>query len=161
MTRIEDMSETERQSWMTLIVDVFVFFWFLQRMTYGAGISSHLESHSPSELWTIFLGVIVVTIILHAVIASVFAARKRKEDTEAKDERDVDIERKGAACGFGFLAVMINIVIGQYLIELAIEGYEFWLSLQNPAHMFLVLMSVAFIGDIIKNGTMVLAYRGE
>lgn len=157
MTLIEDMSETERQASATLIVDVFVFIYFIQKMT----IASRINTFSPGELVSIFIAVIVVTIIMHAVIAGVFEARKRKDHTAEKDERDINIARKGAALAFGFMAVALNIVIAQLLIENSIEGYEFWLSLNNLSHLFFVLMSVSFIGDILKNGRMILAYRGD
>ena len=157
MTRIEDMSETERQAWMTLIVDVTVLIYFVQTMTTGWSINTF----SPAELLSIFIGIIIVTIILHAVIAGVFELRKRNDEVEEKDERDINIERKGAALAFGFLAVAINIVIGQLLLENTIEGHSFAVSLKNLSHLFFILTGIAFIGDIIKNGRMILAYRGE
>ena len=161
MTRLEDMSETERQSWMTLLVDAAVFIWFVNKMTYGRLPNLSLETIPPSGLMKIYIGVIVVTIILHAVIAGLFAARRRSDHSTEKDERDVKIDRKGAAYGFGFLAVMINIVTFMYLFENTVEGYDFWLSLNNVSHMFFVLLAMAFVGDIIKNTVMVLAFRGE
>ena len=157
MTKIEDMSETEWQAWATLIVDVFVFIWFIQKMTFG----TRIESHTPDGLVGIFFGVIITTIILHAMIAAIFALRKRQGEADVKDERDILIERQGAAFGFTFVTVIVNIIIGHYLIENTLEGYESVVSLQNPSHMFFALMSAMFIGDIIKNGVMVLAYRGD
>lgn len=161
MTLIEDMSETERQSWMTLMVDVCVFIWFVGKMTYGSFMNWSLETHSPGGLVSIFVGVIVVTIILHAVIAGVFEMRKRADHSEEKDERDINIARRGAAAGFAFLAIAVNVIAAQIIIENSIEGYEFWLSLKNTSHMVFVLLGSAFIGDIIKNGVMVYAYRGH
>ena len=161
MTRLEDMSETERQSWMTLLVDGAVFTWFVGKMTHGRLPSLSLETIAPSGLMKIYIGVIVVTIILHAVIAGLFAARRRSDHSTDKDERDILIDRKGAAYGFGFLAVMINILTFMYLFENTVEGYDFWLSLNNVSHMFFVLLAMAFVGDIIKNAVMVIAFRGE
>jgi len=45
MTRIEDMSETQRQSWITLIADGAVFIWFWQKMT--AGLSPQVWRNYP------------------------------------------------------------------------------------------------------------------
>lgn len=159
MTLIKDMSETERQSWMTLIADVSVFYWFWQKMTYGRMPSFRIERYEPGVLLSIFITAIVLTIILHVVIASIFGLQKGDDDDEGVDERDITIQRKGAAYGFGFLAVAINIILGQMLLENTIEGYEFALSLNHMSHMFFVLMAITFIGDIIKNGVMVMAYR--
>ena len=161
MTRLEDMSETERQSWMTLLVDGAVFIWFVGKMTHGRFPSLTIGTISPSGLMKIYIGVIVVTIILHAVIAAIFAARRRSDHTTEKDERDILIERKGAAYGFGFVAVMLNIITFMYLFENTVDGYEYWLSLMNVSHMFFVLLATAFVADIIKNTVMVLSYRGE
>ena len=86
MTRIEDMSEGERQAWITLIADGAVFAWFWQKSTIGLSpklIHTHIE-----EFGSILLGVVFLTIILHAVIASIFDIRKRKGDVEI-DEMSV------------------------------------------------------------------------
>jgi len=157
MIRLEDMSETHRQAWATLIVDVTVFIFFLQKMVVGDSVNDY----APKELVGIFVGLIIVTIILHAVIASVFAVRKRSDDTELKDERDIKIERKGASYGFYFLAVVMNIMAGQLLLETSITDYQGVVTMTNTSHLFFVLVSAAFIGDIIKNGVMVLSFRGE
>lgn len=164
MTKIEDMSETQRQAWTTLIVDSFVFLYFLKNITTDWSI----DTLSSGRLTELFLGVIITTIILHAVIASVFAARKRAEDEDIKDERDIEIERKGASYGFGFLAVFLNIIVGHIVLENSINGlenvtagYTGLFTFTNPSHLVFALLSAAFIGDIIKNATMILAYRNE
>lgn len=161
MTKIEDMSETERQSWSTLIVDSFVFVWFLNQTTYGSWMNVDILNRPAGEIMQIFIGLIIVTVILHAIIASVFAVRQRQENVLEKDERDIDIERKGAALGYGFLVLAINVIIVTQLLQYTLADYEPPLSLIEPPHMFFALMCTAFIGDIIKNGVMVLAYRGD
>lgn len=161
MTRIEDMSETERQSWMTLIVDVFVFIWFWKQMTSGFGQSFQIMDYPIKGIVSNYVAVIVITILLHIGISIYFEMRRRKDDDKSKDERDLIIERKGAANGFRFLAIAINVVIVQILLENSLNGHETFVSLAKVSHLYFVLLAVAFIGDIIKNGTMVLAYRGE
>ena len=163
MTLIEDMSETQRQAWATLIVDLFVFIYFLRAMT----TSWSIDTLSPVGLGSLMIGVIVTTIILHAVIATVFAARGRSEDEGLKDERDVQIERKGATYGFYFLAIFMNIIIGHILIQNGFDnlpnttaGYAGPFDYTNTSHLVFALTAAAFIGDIIKNGVMILAYRG-
>ena len=164
MTRLEDMSETERQSWMTLIVDVFVFLWFLKQTTHSL-TSLTLRETGASDLMGIYIGLIIVTIILHAVIAAIFETRKRRDHTTAKDERDIDVQRKGAAAGFWVFAVAINVIIFTLLFEYAgdgtvFDGYVSPISVLAPPAMFFALMVTAFVADIVKNGTMVLAFRG-
>lgn len=169
VTRLEDMSEVERRSWATLIVDVAVFIWFWKQMTGGLGFTllPKLSETGASSLVGIFIGVIIVTIVLHAIIASVFALRAG-EDKGEKDERDIEIERKGAAAGFWVLTIAINIIAVTLLLEYSaqsggaiLDGYEPPYSFISPPHMFFALTTLAFAGDIIKNAVMVLAYRGE
>ncbi|WP_371397091.1 hypothetical protein [Fretibacter rubidus] len=165
-TKLEDMSETERQSWATLIVDVCVFIWFLKQTTTHIG-SLALREMSASDLFGVYVGLIIVTVILHAIIAAVFETRKRKDHTTAKDERDIEIERRGSANGFWVLTIAVNIIIFTLLFEHAsaqgadvLAGYAPPFSVLAPPAMFFALMAVIFIGDIVKNATMVLAYRG-
>ena len=168
--RLEDMSEVERRSWATLIVDVAVFIWFLGKMTPGFNFFNNprLSETGASSLVGIYVGVIIVTIILHAVIASIFAVRAG-EDKGETDERDVDISRKGAAAGFWWVTVGVNILAGALLLQYAAaSGAETFMGglggsfpVIEPPYMFFALMVLAFVGDIVKNAVMVLAYRGE
>ena len=163
MTRIEDMSETQRQAWITLIVDVTVFVIFLKGMMTGGSI----DTLSPGQLSAFVIGLIVMTVILHIIIQSVFAARKRGEpDDDMKDERDVRIERKGASSGFFILAIFINILVGHIVIQNSVEGladdrvsFVSVFDFTNTSHLVFVLLAAAFLADIVKNGVMILAYR--
>ncbi len=164
MTRIEDMSETERQSWVTLIVDVAVFFIFIKGMTTAGSI----DTLSAPALSSFILGLIITTVILHIIIQSIFAARKRSEDDDLKDERDVRIERKGASYGFYVVAILLNILIGHIVIQNGIDAlpnvtdrYEGFFDYTNTSHLVFALTFAAFLGDIVKNTVMILAYRGE
>ena len=163
MTLIEDMSETQRQAWVTLIIDLFVFIYFLRTMT----TSRSIDTLSANGLGSLMIGLIIMTIILHVVIAAVFAARGRSDDEGLKDERDVRIERKGATYGFYFLAIFMNIIIGHIVIQNGFDnlpnttaGYVGPFDYTNTSHLVFALTAAVFIGDIIKNGVMVLAYRG-
>ena len=164
MTRIEDMSETERKAWVTFMVDVAVLIFFVRRMT----IDWSIHTYSSAELLAIFIAVIVITVVLHGIIAGVFESRKRKDDIAEKDERDISIERTGATFGFYFLAIAINILIGHIILQNSVEGlenvrerFEAPFDFRNVSHLFFALMSLSLIADILKNGRMILAYRGE
>ena len=91
----DDLSAGERYSWATLIASSVVFFTFFDRMTDGFRV---LE-RSAGDLLGLYARVIILFIILHIVIAIIFAAKRGKggEDGEVieKDERDLAIERKG------------------------------------------------------------------
>ncbi len=162
MTLIQDMSEPERQSWITLMADIFVFSIFVKSMTSGRfanGLS--VDTQDPSGLVGVYIWIIVATIIIHGIIASIFALRGKADGLE-RDERDIEIERKGARNGFWVVSIAINIIIFQLLIENTIpSGYEPLFSVQSPSHMFFALMATMFIGDIVYRATMVLAYRKQ
>ena len=166
ITKLEDMSETERQSWATLIVDVCVLAWFLNKTTYSL-TSLTLRETQAGTLVGIYIGVIIVTIILHSVIAGIFALRERADHSHAKDERDINIERRGAASGYWVVAIAINVIIATLLLEYAAAqgadtvfgDYRSPISVLSPPFMFFALMITAFLGDIVKNAVMVAAYR--
>lgn len=162
MTMIADMSEPERQSWVTLMADVCVFSIFLKAMTSGSlPTDISINTHGASDLVGVYISIIVATIIIHAVIASIFALRGKAEGFE-RDERDVEIERKGARNGFWIVSIAINIIIFQLLVENSLPGdYQPLFSVLSPSHMFFALMGTMFLGDIVYRTTMVLAYRGE
>ncbi len=162
MTRIEDMSETQRRAWMTLIVDVAVFLVFLR----GATTDWSIDTLSAGGQTSLFIGVIIMTIILHAIIASLFEQRQRKDDITDKDERDINIERKGASYGFYFLAIFLNLIVGHIVLQNSFDnfpeataGYDAVFDYRNTSHLVFALLSAAFIGDIIKNATMIFAYH--
>ncbi len=162
MTLIKDMSEPERRSWANLIVDICVFSVFLKSMLSGTLPRSFgINTHSPSELVGLYIWIIIVTIIMHAIIAGIFAVRAKSEVYE-KDERDADIERRGARNGFWFVSIAINIIIFQLLVEHSLpEDYKPLFSVLSPNNLFFALMGTMFVGDIIYRATMVRAYHGH
>ncbi len=157
MTLVENMSEPERRSWATLIVDVTVFFVFLKSMLSKGGV----ENLPAGELVGLYIWIIVASIILHVIIAGVFASRVKTSGYES-DERDVEIERRGARNGFWVVGIAINIIIFMFLMETAYPaeyGPIPGLSFLTPSHMFFALMGTMFLGDIVYRATMVQAYR--
>ncbi len=157
MTKIEDMSEPERQSWITLLAEGSVFIYFWQKLTQGYGFKAqHFE---PAELGEIFLKLIIITVVLHAVIGSIFEMRKRKEAYK-KDERDVEISRLGDRNGYWLMQAGIGTIMVTLLIQyLAGDNYIGPLSVIKPVEMIFSLWVVSYIADLFKHGTMVLAYR--
>ena len=162
MTLIENMSEPERKTWATLIVDICVFTVFIKSMTSGSFPSGlNINTHSASEMVGLYIWIIIVTIILHAIISGIFAARAKSDGYE-KDERDADIERRGARNGFWFVSIAINIIIFQLLVENSLSAdYKPLFSVLSPSNLFFALMGTMFVGDIIYRATMVRAYHGH
>lgn len=157
MTKIEDMSEPERQAWITLLADGAVFAYFWSKTTIG--LSPKLIHTNINEFGEIILGVVIVTVILHAVIAAIFDLRKRKEPYE-KDERDITIERKGAHWGYRLMQWGVGGVIVTLLLHSLIgTNYIPPISIQKPAEIIFALMVVSYIADLVKQGIMIWAYR--
>jgi len=157
MTLIGDMSEPERRSWANLIVDITVFYFFIKAMVGKTGI----ENIPSSGLVKIFIWLIVATIILHVIIAAIFAIRLKSRGYES-DERDVEIERKGARNGFWVLAIALNIIIFMFLMQNTFPADympALGVSLLTPSHMFFALMATLFLGDIVYRATMVFNYQ--
>jgi hypothetical protein len=159
MVLVENMSEPERRSWATLIVDVIVFSVFLKSMLGKGGV----ENLTGGALVGLYIWIIVASIILHIIIASVFAARVKSTGYES-DERDVEIERKGARGGFWVVGIGINTIIFMLLMENAYAG-EYGpipgFSFLTPSHMFFALMGTMFVADIVYRAVMVQAYRRD
>jgi len=63
------MSETQRQSWITLLADGAVFIWIWQKMTIG--LSPQVVHNDMGEFGALIIRAIIITVILHAVIASI------------------------------------------------------------------------------------------
>ncbi len=157
MTKIEDMSEPERQSWITFMADGAVFIYFWQKMTQGFGFQAqHFE---PAQIGSIFARVVIITIILHVIISLIFEARKRKEPYE-KDERDLNIARKGDRNGYWLMQAGIGTIIVTFLFQYLIgSDYKPPISVKDPVDMLFALMVVSYVADLAKHGTMLLAYR--
>ncbi|NNC35997.1 MAG: hypothetical protein HKO02_00960 [Hyphomonadaceae bacterium] len=162
MKYIEDMSPTEAYSWVSLLTTAGIFWYFYQRMWDGFQI----VQHSPGGLIEIFVGLIIFTIIAHAVIAGIFSVQRNKGAGELdfepreKDERDIAIERKAEQYSHWFIYAAINVIIFHLLFENAYSPeYDPPFSVLGPSNMFFVLMGSLFVGDIIKRLSMILAYR--
>jgi len=128
-------------------------------LDYAFGLSPKLIHTNMDEFGEIILGVVIATIILHAVIASVFDMRKRKEPYE-KDERDTQIERRGAHWGYRLMQWGVGGVIVIMLMHAAIGiDYKPPISIQKPAEIIFALLVVSYIADLVKQGIMIWAYR--
>jgi len=167
MKYIEDMSPAEAYSWVSLLATGIIFAYFYQKMTYGG---YKVVEYSSGTLMEIFVGLIIMTIVIHAIIAGIFAAKRKTNIDELdfepreKDERDIQIEHKGERYSHWFIYAAVNVIIFQLLFENSFGGgapgeYTAPFSVLGPSKMFFALMASLFIGDIIKRVTMVMEYR--
>jgi len=156
MTRIEEMTEPQRQSWITLLADGAVFIWFLRRMLSGR----NLTDLPPGELLATFAVVIGWTIVAHIVIAVIFETR-RKDSSPQSDERDADIARRGDKTGYYVLCVFVSIFIVTFLIENAAgKDYQGPVSVVSPTAIFFWLICALYCADLAKQITKLRHYHG-
>ena len=156
MTKIEDMSETQRQAWITLLADGAVFAYFWSKTTMG--LSPQLIHTDITEFSGIILRVVIVTIIVHSVIGAIFDMRKRKEAYK-KDERDIAIERKGAHWGYRLMQWGLGGIIVTLLMHNLISDYAPPISIQKPAEIIFAMLVVSYVADLVKQSVMIWAYR--
>jgi len=123
------------------------------------GLSPRPVYTNMDEFGGVVLGLILITVILHAAIATVFDLRKRKE-AHQKDERDVEIERLGAHWGYRLMQWGVGaIIVIMFLNRFEGLGYAPPLSLEKPAEIIFALLVVSYVADLLKHGLMVKAYR--
>lgn len=157
MTKIEDMSEPERQSWITFFADGAVFAYFWSAMTQGFGFQA--QNFDRAQVGEIFAGVVIITIILHTVISLIFEARKRKEPYK-KDERDLNIARQGDRNGYWLMQAGVGIIIVVYLLQYLVGiDYKPPISVKDPVDLLFALCVVSYVSDLVKHGTMIIGYR--
>lgn len=162
MIKIADMSETERESWIVLLADGAVLIWFLQKMTTSWSlVPNKMDMKAFGE---VVIGLIIVTVILHAVISAVFDFRSREDENEdgeyEKDERDYAAERKGAHWGyrvmqFGVGAVIIIMLLGSS----SWAEYNVPISIETPVEIIFYLLVISYAADLLKQIVMIHGFR--
>ena len=158
MTRIEEMTEPQRQSWIKILADGAILIWFWNAMTGGLGLSP--QNFSPAQTSWIFIKLVVITIILHAGISIAFEARKKKERFQ-KDERDIEISRKGSQAAYGLLQLGVGFVIITLLAQFVIgDVYQGPVSVIEPVEMIFALCVISYLSDLYRHATILWAYKG-
>ena len=156
MTKIQDMSSTQRNSWLVLLADGAVFTWFWQKMT--VGLSPIPIAYDMREFSEIVLGVILLTVILHIVISSIFQIASGSEKS-GRDERDVLIERQGSVWGYRILQIGLGVVVVGMLLSAAVdEGYNFLIAFSSPVQIIFGLMVASYVADLVKHAVMIHGY---
>ena len=156
MTKIQDMSSTQRNSWLVLLADGAVFAWFWQKMT--VGLSPIPIAYDMREFSEIVLGVILLTVIIHIVISSIFQIASGSEKS-GRDERDVLIERQGSVWGYRILQIGLGVVVVGMLLSAAVdEGYNFLIAFSSPVQIIFGLMVASYVADLVKHAVMIHGY---
>ena len=156
MTRIQDMTSTQRESWLVLLADGAVFLWFWQKMTDGfSPIPIHYDMRDFGE---IVMGIIILTIILHVVISIVFEVMTKSEKSQ-RDERDIAIARRGAYWGYRVMQIGLGIIVfGILMSEFIAESYPVFLRFSSPVEIIFGLIVTSYVADLVKHGVMIHGY---
>ena len=148
------MSKVEQHAWASLIALVAVFYYFQMRMLDGWTI---VET-TPKGLFSLYVMVIVMSIVAEGVIAAVIA-NKKIGDIE-KDERDLFIEARAARVEHVFLLVAINVLIFHMLADAAYANHIFpSIELTDISTLFFALFSTLFIGEVARRVATIFYYR--
>ncbi len=156
MTKIQDMSRTQRQSWLVLLADGAVFFWLWQKMT--TGLSPVPIAYDMNEFGKIILSAVALTVVLHVIISTIFEL-SAKDEKGGRDERDDLIERRGAFWGYRILQTGIGIVVvGMFLAAISGEGVPNFYTISTPVQIIFALMVTSYVADLVKHGVMIHGY---
>ena len=156
MTSIQDMTKTQRNSWLVLLADGAVFAWFWQKMTVGLSpvpVISDMETFGG-----IVIGIIVLTIALHIAISVIFELSHKKTDS-GKDERDIAIERRGAYWGYRILQIGLGVVVVGMLLSAGFgSDYQAPIIFSSPVQIIFGLIVTSYAADLTKHVVMIHGY---
>lgn len=156
MTRLQDMSSTQRHSWLVLLADGAVFVWFWQKMT--VGLSPVPINYDMRDFGEIVIGIIILTVALHVAISIVFEIVSKNEES-GRDERDINIERRGAFWGYRVLQIGLGIVVVGMLMSGAFgTDYQAPIQFSSPVQIIFGLIVTSYVADLVKHGVMIHGY---
>ena len=156
MAKIQDMSRTERQSWLVVLADGTVFFWLWQKMT--TGLSPVPIAYDMDQFGKIVLSAVALTVVLHVIISTIFEL-SANDKKGGRDERDDLIERRGAFWGYRILQTGIGIVVvGMLLAAVKGEGISTLYAISTPVQIIFALMITSYVADLVKHGVMIHGY---
>ena len=156
MTALQDMTRTQRNSWLVLFADGAVFAWFWQKMT--VGLSPIPIDYDMAEFGKIVFGIIFLTIVLHVIISVVFELSTKDKD-RGRDERDIAIERRGAYWGYRILQIGLGVVIVGMLMNVSFASeYQPPITFSTPVQIIFGLIVTSYVADLTKHAVMLHGY---
>ena len=156
MTTIQDMTSTQRHSWLVLLADGAVFAWFWQKMT--VGFSLNPIEYEMGEFGEIVFGLVVLTIILHVVISVVFDIVTKEQKAE-RDERDIEIERRGAFWGYRILQIGVGLTtVGMLMTSTLGDSFQSSILFETPVQIIFSLVVISYVADLVKHAVMIYGY---
>jgi len=156
MIKLEDMSYLQRQSWLVVLADGAVLAWFWQKMT--VGLSPVPIDYDMKAFGGIVIGLIILTVILHGAIAAIFEIVSKQGSLE-RDERDIEIERRGAFWGYRILQIGLGVVIvGMLMGHMFGADYQAPIQFSSPVQIIFGLIVASYIADLVKHAVMIHGY---
>lgn len=156
MTLIQDMTKTQRHSWLVLLTDGAVFAWFWQKMT--VGLSPIPIDYGMDKFGEIVLGVVFLTIVLQVVISIIFELAAKK-DKSKPDERDIAIERRGSYWGYRIMQIGLCVVVfGMLMSGVLGDDYQAPITFATPVQIIFGLIVTSYVADLTKHAVMIHGY---
>lgn len=122
------------------------------------GLSPIPINYDMREFGEIVVGIIILTIILHVAISIAFEIASKTEET-GRDERDIDIERRGAFWGYRILQIGLGVVIVGMLMSAAIGAdYQAPIQFSSPVQIIFGLIVTSYVADLVKHAVMLHGY---
>lgn len=156
MTRLEDMSEPERESWVTFIADALVFAWFWKTMAPGWSLTP--DAFTPEQLGRVFLTLVIITIIYHIIIRLFFEIRRRDAAIE-HDERDDLIQSASSKLAYGVLQFGAGF-IGVVGLLSYIGGVDYVapLRIDTPVQYVFSIVVASYVASLVRHGSAIIRY---
>jgi hypothetical protein len=154
------MTDQEKQAWLSLITTGVVFWLFLGWMLDGWSMAAN----SAGDLIRIYIAVVALSVIAETAIANLLAGyRAVSSGVNASltgDERDRQIEARGARHEHIFILCALNVVIIQLLAEPAYPDYIFpQFDLSSVPAIIFTLFAILFGGHFVKMISIIVQYR--
>ena len=159
MSRLKTMNYQERESWTNFTADGLVFAWFLKVLL--ANWTSQPDARSPEDLVSIYIMLIIITIVYHTAISIVFALSRRKDGIES-DERDIVIRGEGDRSGYLALQLGCGVILISGLMSF-VAG-DFYLSpvrVDTPVQFILGLTAISYVASLIRHGVILWRYGSQ
>ncbi|MCF6193832.1 MAG: hypothetical protein L3J46_05820 [Kangiellaceae bacterium] len=156
---LKNSSYSEKSNWVELVTSAAVAVYYFTQLSHLPGsIATH-----PTALGWLVVKVIVISIILAIIVASIFGLTDDKSDME--DERDVLIRRKSTVWSYWSLQIGIAIIMVQVFLNAtlnldeSLNGIGIFREFPLIDLMFHGIMFLTFFVQIMQNSLEIFFQR--
>ncbi len=148
------MTLLEQRTLWTFVASGLIFLWFQHRMLDGWRVAEQ----SPSDILSVLVVVVVLTIGAYAAIATVLAVRMK--GAVAADERDALIESKATRNELAAVYVLVNIGAFQLLLNAAYSSpFLPMIELTHLPTLAFALFTLLWVGEFVRLASILIYSR--